>query len=52
MNEQTLALVERVEEINEIIRLAYRENRLDIVDDMIDELSDIEARLAYTGYLC
>jgi len=45
-------IVERVEEINEIIKLSYKENRLDVVDTLIDELKDIEARLNYKGYLC
>lgn len=45
-------LYERTLEIQEIIRLAFRENRLDIVDDMIDELADIDDRLEYKGYLC
>lgn len=47
-----LSLSNRVDEINEIIRLAYRENRLDIVDQMLEELDEIEQVLVGSGYEC
>jgi hypothetical protein len=53
MTEQEMeAICKRVEEINEIIRLAYRENRIDIVEQMIDEIKELESRLNHKGYLC
>lgn len=47
-----LKLAERLDQIQEIIRAAYKTNNLDLVDDMIDELKAIEERIKYQGYLC
>ena len=51
-NTEMELIVERVEEIQDIMRMATRENRWDIVDQMIDELDEINERLEYKGYLC